>query len=460
MKKLLPARTPLSSAFAALLCTIPASQAAAAFHTVQNCDDDGSGSLRAVVDALTVANSGDTVNMTGLNCGTISLSTGGIAVPLDDLTFIGPGSGQLTIERKSGSGKQRIFHHTGSGTLSLSYVTISNGYYGGSAQDIVLGGCIKSQATVYLDHVRVTGCTVAAHNTAIGGGISAIELTLRHSILSGNTAKVQADATTGALGGGASADYVTVSDSTIANNSSEGTFLAHGGGMSTSYGSITTSTFHGNHADGRGGAIAVENICAGPICVARSLALTNSTISGNDAEIAGGIYLFHDTLDARNSTIAENSAVSGAGFFGPTFSYFGAGVFAYTSAVNFESTLIANNSYGSPAIDSDFSTFPVSFPVTGANNLIREGNGDAPAGSMHGACPRLGPLRDNGGITLTHALHSGSPAIDAGDNNDNHTYDQRLAPYLRENGTADIGAFERQAEQIFDTGFDGCVPLR
>ena len=29
--------------------------------------------------------------------------------------------------------------------------------------------------------------------------------------------------------------------------------------------------------------------------------------------------------------------------------------------------------------------------------------------------PLLGPLQDNGGVTLTHALLPGSPAVDAGD---------------------------------------------
>ncbi len=34
-----------------------------------------------------------------------------------------------------------------------------------------------------------------------------------------------------------------------------------------------------------------------------------------------------------------------------------------------------------------------------------------------GSDPLVGPLQDNGGSTLTHALLSGSPAIDAGTNN-------------------------------------------
>jgi hypothetical protein len=79
---------------------------------------------------------------------------------------------------------------------------------------------------------------------------------------------------------------------------------------------------------------------------------------------------------------------------------------------------------------------------------------------MHGACPLLGPLRDNGGLTKTHALLSGSPGIDAGSNiSPDLPYDQRLAPNVRDNGFPDIGAYEIQAEIIFASGMDGCTAL-
>ena len=61
--------------------------------------------------------------------------------------------------------------------------------------------------------------------------------------------------------------------------------------------------------------------------------------------------------------------------------------------------------------------------------------------------PQLGPLQDNGGLTFTHALLPGSPAINAGDPNfvgppDN---DQRGHGYDRiRNGQLDVGSFEVQ----------------
>jgi len=59
----------------------------------------------------------------------------------------------------------------------------------------------------------------------------------------------------------------------------------------------------------------------------------------------------------------------------------------------------------------------------------------------------LGPLADNGGPTLTHALLPGSPAIDSGDPSivDPAANDQRGAGFSRvANGRIDMGAFEIQ----------------
>ena len=68
--------------------------------------------------------------------------------------------------------------------------------------------------------------------------------------------------------------------------------------------------------------------------------------------------------------------------------------------------------------------------------------------------PKLGPLADNGGPTLTHALLAGSPAIDAGDPaavagvGSVPAFDQRGAPFGRVSTATqcpariDIGAFE------------------
>ena len=62
--------------------------------------------------------------------------------------------------------------------------------------------------------------------------------------------------------------------------------------------------------------------------------------------------------------------------------------------------------------------------------------------------PLLGPLRDNGGPSFTHALLPDSPAIDRGDPNffPPPYYDQRGPGFDRvRNGQIDVGSFEVQA---------------
>ena len=62
-------------------------------------------------------------------------------------------------------------------------------------------------------------------------------------------------------------------------------------------------------------------------------------------------------------------------------------------------------------------------------------------GDLVNVAPLLGPLRDNGGPTFTHALLPGSPAVDAGDDNAAPATDQRGV--IRPQGEAgDIGAYE------------------
>ncbi len=59
--------------------------------------------------------------------------------------------------------------------------------------------------------------------------------------------------------------------------------------------------------------------------------------------------------------------------------------------------------------------------------------------TLVGEDPLLGVLRNNGGPTRTHALLTGSPAIDAGDTD----LDTDQRGYARPSGLADdIGAFE------------------
>jgi hypothetical protein len=80
--------------------------------------------------------------------------------------------------------------------------------------------------------------------------------------------------------------------------------------------------------------------------------------------------------------------------------------------------------------------------MTGLSNGV---NGNLVGSAAAPIDPLLGPLQDNSGPTITHALLPGSPAIDAGNNAYATEFDQRGPGYPRiVSGTIDIGAFEVQ----------------
>src|SRR5262249_5119416 len=153
-------------------------------------------------------------------------------------------------------------------------------------------------------------------------------------------------------------------------------------------------------------------------------------------------------------TLTANRANTGG------ISSHGGGLFVVIGSPLLHNTLIAGNFNGATGTTRDDICTPnVVFghlDPTRDHNLIRDGTGitgpsDGVNGNQVGSAaapidPRLGPLQDNGGPTLTCALLPGSPAIDAGNNAYATDFDQRGPGYPRiVGGTIDIGAFEVQA---------------
>ncbi|HEY0550091.1 MAG TPA: choice-of-anchor Q domain-containing protein [Verrucomicrobiae bacterium] len=127
------------------------------------------------------------------------------------------------------------------------------------------------------------------------------------------------------------------------------------------------------------------------------------TFSGNGAYNNGGAFYSGDPPLLTSCTMVNNSARSGGGVFGPAI---------------FRNCLIVDNSPD----DSSSYTSQWTNIVSSTNDM------------------RLGPLADNGGPTLTHALLPGSPALEAGDDTLAGT-DQRGRP-RRSGAHVDIGAYE------------------
>ena len=165
--------------------------------------------------------------------------------------------------------------------------------------------------------------------------------------------------------------------------------------------------------------------------------VTNSTFSGNIADDGngggvGGALRVSSPTNITNTTLVNNRAGGNGG-----------AIFSRTNPVTLTNTIVANNT----ARDSNNTDQQTNLQLEdGGNNLQFPGITNSGVeerritASVTIADPNLSPLQDNGGSILTHALLSGSAAINAGRNLANVTTDGRGA--LRTDGQIDIGAFE------------------
>jgi CSLREA domain-containing protein len=259
--------------------------------------------------------------------------------------------------------------------------------------------------------VTLSGLTLSGGQSRNGGGVNNVgTLTIDNCAITGNNAH--------AGGGISNSTTLTIYNSTISNNVTDD----FGGGINSN----------------------------GPLTV------INSTISGNRTDLhGGGIKTGGSTLTVVNSTITNNRADFNDDNVGG-----GGGISTFQSVTTLRNTIVAGNFRRQAApVRDDVDGF---VNASSSHNLIGDGTGmDGLSGGSNGNSvgnstspidPRLGPLADNGGPTETHALLSGSPALDAGDNslaldagNNPLATDQRGAGFPRVvNSAVDIGAFESQ----------------
>jgi hypothetical protein len=176
---------------------------------------------------------------------------------------------------------------------------------------------------------------------------------------------------------------------------------------------------------------------ASPQGLLGSLSIESSTISGNQGSIVGGLYAANVTV--RHSTVAQNQQLAQAPRGGET-----GGVIVGDGSI-IDHSLIAGNLAG--ATPSDIRNLGAN-PIQTDYSLIGTGAGFSytGTGNLFDVDPLLGPLDANGSAySLTHALLTGSPAIDAGNPAivSPPDYDQRGPGFDRIVGAAiDIGAFE------------------
>jgi len=262
-------------------------------------------------------------------------------------------------------------------TATIDTFTIENGYHDNQ------GGGIRNNGTLTIKN------SIIQNNVShwMGGGIFTFgTLTVNDTVIDGNSAGQIGYS--GGGGGGGIQNYngtTTLNNSTVSNNILLGFF------------------------DGSG----INNYTI--------LILNNSTVNNNtnspSLNYTGSIY---STLPFGNVTI-NNTTIS---------SNTGAGILSNSVSVN-NSTIIYNlhgfNGTGTitnsiVAKNTDYDCTVTSSITSGGYNIIGNDTGctfspttgDLVGTSLAPIDPLLGPLQDNGGLTFTHNLLWGSPAIDAG----------------------------------------------
>ena len=233
--------------------------------------------------------------------------------------------------------------------------------------------------------------------TSVGGGILIRDgrLTLIDSTVSDNSASD---------GGGIYNDIgtMTLTHSTVSDNSADNEDGGgDGGGIYQLYGTmtLTNSTVSDNTAHGRGGGIYADVTKEG------NMTLTSSTISGNRADGGGGIQV----VDRGSGIVAK---------------------------ATLKNTIVANNT---PA---DCGNTAGGIASLGHNIFGDISCPPLGTGDMSGTNPLLGPLANNGGPTQTHALLTGSPAIDAVPPADLTVTDDQRGISRPQGSAGDIGSVE------------------
>ena len=233
----------------------------------------------------------------------------------------------------------------------------------------------------------------------------------------------------------------TIRDSVISNNSEN---QYDGGGLVYSYDTsryldVSGSTFSGNSAAGSGGGIFTQG----------ALRLTNSTVSGNHAQNNGGGI---DSFSPGSLIMANTTVVFNTGYTNPNATNTGGGIYMNgTGANTIVNSIIAYNTVANPSDPPDCAVSGTTF--TSSYNIVQYPNSCTFSGSgdVTGVDPLVSTaLAYNGGHTPTHALLTGSPALDSANPGgckdtfgNTLTFDQRGTGFPRIVGAAcDKGALE------------------
>jgi RHS repeat-associated protein len=301
---------------------------------------------------------------------------------------------------------------------------------------VAQGGAIYTAAALSLE-----ASDLIANKADMGGAIfvaSGSSPTITKSELVENVARA-GGGIYAALGAGRA---LTVRESTIAKNSAVNTAGINGSGG-------------GINIDAAGG----------------TATFTNTTISGNTSQVAGGVHILSTGTTANvtftNSTIAYNTGGTQTAANSAMTGGVAAGGVA---SVTLHNSIVAENRRADLNAESDISGSATQFSSSSSYNIIGITPGNLFLTTVHNqvgvAEPKLLPLGDYGGPTQTHALLFDSPAVDRGNaitaTNAGLTTDQRGlkrdvdAPAGNgPGGVVDIGAVEFTLVVVATADFNG-----
>jgi hypothetical protein len=339
----------------------------------------------------------------------------------------------------------------GTGTLA----TGGNGGNGG-AGGTALGGAIFNSGSLLLSNCTVAGNSIAGGDGGSGGTNGTGNGGLGYPGSGG--------AGTSASGAGI---YSTLSFTTL-NTTFSGNVARGGNSLPAG-----TSSSNGQGYAGPDGASSF----GGALCALDGVALTNCTVSANSVSggnggdggdsrgtlakggkggnggsgVGGGLYAAGTTF-VVNCTLADGQAragTNGAGGTGFTAGNpgamgvaTGAGIANGSGVFTLQNTILSTNL--ALVAGTTFSANASGAITDAGHNLSSDSTPSLILpGDLPNTDPKLGPLVDNGGPTLTRALIPGSPTIDAISFSSLKypPFDQRGVP--RPQGTgADIGAYE------------------
>lgn len=354
-----------------------------------------------------------------------------------------------------------------SSSLTLTNITVSNNTTTGN------GGGLRVVGSGWA--ANITNAVISG-NTAghYGGGmwINAFSSyttppTLTNSVFSGN--QILSGASNQYSGGGGlymeGGGPLTMSGLDIVNNSVNGDnpYGCSGGGVFVNLSTFTlaNSTIRGNSVNCPTQFASFYLPGGGGIYIRGGIfsTLVNNTVSGNRSDQeGGGIYLLaQEGSQTRTTTLTGLTVTDNRSDFDNMNGGTGGGIKirhslgGFSHTVTLRSSIIADNYRGDSnssledSIDGTATTASFNLIGTGCNCNITHGVDNNQVGVLD---PGLGPLANNGGPTMTHALLKGSPAVDAGNSfgqttdqrGQNRPYDHAAIPNASDG--ADIGAYE------------------